>query len=102
MQRYPVSTGSEDTCQRETYYYDSNPFDGGSYSSYIAGRLAAVQYMGGNTGSGCNTTFQEWYNYGIPGAPVGKKLRATRTLSLLLTRIPGHERGLECDVFVRY
>src|SRR5580698_6796702 len=70
VQRYPVSTGSEDTCQRETYYYDSNPFDGGSYSNYVSGRLAAVQYMGGSVG-GCTTTFQEWYNYGIPGAPVG-------------------------------
>ena len=37
--------------------------------------------MGGIIGSTCNTTFQEWYNYGIPGAPVGKKLRAIRTVA---------------------
>lgn len=36
----------EDTCQREDYYYDTNPFDG-SFSQYTQGRLAAVQYKGG-------------------------------------------------------
>ena len=36
---------SEGTCQRETYYYDTNPFDAG-YSQNASGRLAAVQYGG--------------------------------------------------------
>ena len=81
VQRYPTQNGAEDTCQQEDYYYDSNPFDGGTYSNYVTGRLAAIQYYGGNIGSGCTTTFQEWYNYGVPGAAVGKKMRVTRTLS---------------------
>jgi|SRR5579871_559585 len=39
VQRYPVSTGSEDICQQENYYYDTNPFDGGTYSFYTAGSI---------------------------------------------------------------
>src|SRR6185437_1306474 len=44
IQHYPVSTGSEDVCQRVTLYYDTNPFSG-SYSNYALGRQTAVQYQ---------------------------------------------------------
>ena len=79
VQKYPTAGGSEDTCQQVNYSYDSNPYDGGSYSTNALGRLAAVQYMGGNSGSGCNTTFQEWYNYGSPGGVTGKRMHITRS-----------------------
>jgi len=80
VQRYPTQNGAEDTCQQENYFYDTRPsFDTG-YAQNILGRLAAVQYYGGN--SPCDTTFTEMYNYGVPGAPVGKRLWATRNLAL--------------------
>jgi len=70
-------TFTEDTCQREDYSYDTNPYDG-TFSSNIAGRLAAVQYKGGNPTSGCDTTFTEMYSYNSAGAPVSKRLRVSR------------------------
>src|SRR5690348_15392566 len=54
-QKYTVSTGSEDTCQQVLYSYDSNPYDSGSYTTNALGRLAAVNYWGGDSRSGCNT-----------------------------------------------
>jgi len=83
VQRYPQGQShSEDTCQREDYSYDSNPYLSG-FSQNAAGRLAAVQYKGGyNAGSGnCNTTFTEMYSYNTGGAPVAKRVRTTRTLN---------------------
>ena len=52
-------TFTEDIAQRTNFYFDTNPFDG-SYSSYLAGRLAAVQYCNGLTSGSCNAV-QEWY-----------------------------------------
>ena len=46
-----------------------------------------MQYFGGYNANGvlggptCDTTFTEMYSYGVPGAPVGKRLRVTRTVS---------------------
>jgi RHS repeat-associated protein len=75
VQRYPSGTNNlEDTCQQENYYYDSNPFDG-AYSQNVLGRLAAVQYVGGN----CGTTLTEMYSYSVPGAVTGKRLRVARS-----------------------
>ena len=72
-------SGTEDTCQRVDFYYDSNPFDGGSYSHNISGRLAAVQYQNATINPGfCDTTFQEWYNYDISGARSGKEMQVIR------------------------
>ncbi len=87
VQRYPLGLGyAEDTCQRETYYYDGSVptgFDSG-YPHNAVGHLSALQYMGGHDPSNpsvpCDTTFTELYNYGTPGAPVGKELLVTRTL----------------------
>jgi len=83
VQRYPTANGSEDTCQQENYYYDSNPFDG-TYSQNVLGRLAAVQYYGGNTSSYdqynlCDTTFTEMYSYSTAGGVTGKRLRVQRS-----------------------
>ena len=36
----------EDVCQEVNFSYDSNPYQSG-YSAYAAGRLAAVEYQGG-------------------------------------------------------
>jgi len=85
VQRYPNGS-TEDTCQQEDYYYDSNPFDS-NYSQNIAGRLAAVQYYGGSAPNlsnpnlpwTCDTTFIEMYSYSAAGGVVGKRLRVTRT-----------------------
>ncbi len=72
-------SGSEDTCQRVDFYYDSNPFDGGTYSSNISGRLAAVQYQNATINPGfCGTTFQEWYSYNAGGARMGKEMQVSR------------------------
>ncbi len=85
VQRYPLGlSGAEDTCQRETYYYDGSTPNGSTYPQNAVGHLSAVQYMGGHDPSNpsvpCDTTFTELYNYGTPGAPVGKELLVTRTL----------------------
>ena len=84
VQRYVYSSGAyvEDPMQRTNLYYDSNPF---GTSTYVAGRLAAVQYYGGNcssyvpsgTQSGCDL-IQEWYSYDIAGARLTKTLKVTR------------------------
>jgi RHS repeat-associated protein len=82
VQRYPTS-GTEDTCQREVYYYDGSNPTSSTYPQYATGRLSAVQYWGAYNPDAlptCDTTFTEMYNYGVPGAPVGKELQATRTL----------------------
>ena len=72
---------SEDTCQRETYSYDTNPYDS-NFSQYAQGRLTAVQYKGGYNASSnptCNTTFTEMYSYSQAGAPLKKRLQITRS-----------------------
>jgi RHS repeat-associated protein len=83
VQRYVNSGGYvEDPMARTNFYYDSNPF---GTSSYIAGRLAAVQYYGGHcstytpsgTQSGCDL-IQEWYSYNQAGAQDQKTLKVTR------------------------
>src|ERR1019366_4430538 len=84
VQRYVYSGGAyvEDPMQRTNFYFDSNPF---GTSQNIAGRLAAVQYYGGNcssyvpsgTQSGCDL-LQEWYSYNPPGATLSKTLKVTR------------------------
>jgi YD repeat-containing protein len=97
-QKYPTGTGgAEDTCQREIYSYDSNPYNSG-FSQYAAGRLTALQYYGGyNNGStNCNTTFTEMYNYSQPGAKLAKLLQVTRTVSGAASSV-----NLEADYTVR-
>ena len=72
----------EDTCQRETYYWDNNPLDSSftQDADKLRGRLAAMQYQGGYANGTCNTTFTESYSYSSPGAPVKKRVTVTRTL----------------------
>ena len=70
---------AEDTCQRETYSYDTNPYDG-SFSQYSLGRLTAVQYKGGSQTLGsCPTTFIDMFSYSQAGAVAKKRLRITRS-----------------------
>ena len=81
VQRYPsgLSNGA-DVCQEEDYLYGLNPL-GSSYPQNASGLLSAVKYMGGynpNVSPTCDTTFTEMYNYGVPGAPVGKQLTVSR------------------------
>jgi RHS repeat-associated protein len=87
VQRYPTGTSNaEDTCQRENYYFDSNPFNS-SYSQYASGRLAAIQYYAYGSGR-CLTTFQEQYSYNVGGAKVSKGVLLTRTLQSSTTSSP--------------
>ena len=69
MKRYPVSGGTEDTCQKTKYYYDVNPYDG-SFSLNGWGRMVVSEY------SICSPaglrTVREMYSYTTPGL-VGKK-----------------------------
>jgi YD repeat-containing protein len=85
VQRYYPSGGSlvEDATQRTTYYYETNPFDA-SYSQHAQGRVAAIQYHGGNCTSlgpprsdDCDT-IEEMFNYDVPGNTLGKRLRLIR------------------------
>ena len=86
VQRYPSGTsGSEDICQQENYYYDSNPFTS-SYSQYSSGRLAAVQYYAPPASAyvanyNCGTTLVEQYSYNQGGAKTNKGMLVTRTLA---------------------
>jgi len=81
VKRY-YNTTTEDTQQRTTYYYDANPWD--SYSNYALGRLAAVEYYGGNCTAlgpprtGCDK-IQESYNYSVAGLMLGKRVKLTRS-----------------------
>lgn len=52
VQRYVYSGGSyvEDPMQRTNFYFDSNPF---GTSTYVSGRLAAVQYYDGHSSHRC-------------------------------------------------
>ena len=84
VQRYPTGSGnSPDACREEDYYYNGSNPSSSTYPHYALGKLSAVQYWGGynpTSGPTCDTTFTEMYNYGVPGAPVGKQLTATRSL----------------------
>jgi RHS repeat-associated protein len=92
VQRFPTSGGSEDTCQRETYYYDGNepsPPDGyavyPSYPANASGRLSGIMYQGGYNPTAsptCDTTFIELYTYNSGGAPTGKLLQVSRIFNL--------------------
>jgi RHS repeat-associated protein len=76
VQRYPNGQGNaEDTCQREFYYYDTNPFNS-SFSQNATGRMTATQYYGGPS---CNTTFTEMYSYNAGGAKTAKQVQIART-----------------------
>ena len=82
VQNHPNGTNNpEDTTQRETYYYDSNPFNS-TYSNYALGRLTAVQYYGpdayGNAGA---TAYTDMYNYNQAGGKIGKRMQVQRTFT---------------------
>jgi len=71
-------SGSEDTCQRVDYYYDSD--FGTGFSSNVSGRLAPVQYKNVTTTPGiCDTTFTEMYSYNSGGARTKKRFRTARS-----------------------
>ena len=62
VRHYPTGWSNDDANQRWDYYYDSNPFDGGGYSTYTWGRLAAVQF-----GSVTGYPTQYIYSYNVAG-----------------------------------
>jgi RHS repeat-associated protein len=82
VQRYPQGVNySEDTCQRATYTYDSNPVNA-NFSQYSLGRLTTVQYgcgiapiLGGQpTGGPAQPSFIEMYSYHPAGGVTAKQL----------------------------
>jgi RHS repeat-associated protein len=87
VQRY--AGGVEDHCLRETYSYDTNPYDP-NFTQNGNGRLTAIQYHGGGTGffvlpggvpvgnHPCSATFTEMFNYNLGGGVLKKRLRVTR------------------------
>ena len=89
----------EDTCQRETYYWDNNPIDTSftQGADKLKGRLAAVQHQGGYANGACNTTFTESYSYSAAGAPLKKRLWTTRTIPLPLPGVSEQHRGFDHD-----
>ncbi|HZU29040.1 MAG TPA: RHS repeat-associated core domain-containing protein [Bryobacteraceae bacterium] len=74
IQRYPNGT-TEDTCQRDNFYFDSSPFDS-AYSQNVAGQLAAEQYGGTTCTPG--TLFTEMYSYNSAGRMTAKRLRLNK------------------------
>ena len=80
------NTYVEDTTQRVVYSYDTNPYDGGNYSQYTQGRLAAITYqpMTNSTITSTLPTFSEWYSYTQAGSLAGKQLKASQTGSTAL------------------
>jgi len=75
VQRY-ASSGYEDTCQRVTYTYDTNPVNG-SFSQYSYGRLTTSQYNLCVSGAS-PATFAEMYSYHPAGAVTAKQLQVAR------------------------
>ena len=61
-----------------TFIYDTNSLDG-SFTSYGAGRLVAVQNAQFTPGSSNPTEFTEMYSYTIAGQPNKKRLQANLT-----------------------
>ena len=55
--------------QRVTYYYDSNPLNGG-YSQYASGRLTAVTFQDENQGN----AFSYMYSYNQAGRVVAQHM----------------------------
>jgi YD repeat-containing protein len=69
IQHYPVSTGPEDTCQRQTFSYDTNPYKS-DYPQNAWGRLTAVTWQS----AGCTKSFYEMYSYTPVGLVMKKRL----------------------------
>src|SRR5436189_1268377 len=69
IQHFPVSTGPEDTCQRQIFSYDTNPYNSG-YSQNAWGRLTAVTWQS----AGCTKSFHEMYSYTPVGLVMKKRL----------------------------
>jgi len=81
VKRYPVNGGSEDLCQRATYYHDVNPY--GSSGDNAVGRVAAVEW-GLETGCAAQTgRFTEMYRYTVGGLVTTKTLRLRRLNTIL-------------------
>ena len=83
VRHYPTGWSNDDANQRWDYYYDSNPFDGGGYSTYTWGRLAAVQF-----GSVTGYPTQYMYSYNVAGRVTGQRLSAQLPASWYIPNSP--------------
>jgi len=85
VQRYPVSTGTENLCQRIYFYYDTDPFDPTNLYQFLQngwGRLTALEWYV-PPGTTCTATdqsngrrFIERYSYTSGGLVTKKRLYA--------------------------
>lgn len=100
VRHYRVSDGGEETSPQVNYYYDSNPDDGGTFSQYVAGRLAVVKYGAVNI-AGLNIVrkFAEWYSYNQPGGMTPKRLQLSETIpgSIPHTTTLNFDSRYSCD-----
>ena len=69
-----INSTTEDGCQKVTYSYGSNPYDG-SFSQNVAARLEAVARGCSGTGGG---QFIEMFSYNPAGALLKKRLRIVK------------------------
>ena len=83
VRHYPTGWSNDDANQRWDYYYDSNPFDSGGYSTYTWGRLAAVQF-----GSVTGYPTQYMYSYNVAGRVTGQRLSAQLPASWYIPNSP--------------
>ncbi len=74
--RYASVGGIELTCERTTFYYDTNPFDG-TFSQYTIGRPTAAEYSLPGCWIGDRYAFKEMYSYTRAGLTTKKRLRVT-------------------------
>jgi len=76
VQRYPAGkNNAEDTCQRVTYSYETNPYSS-TFTQNATGRLTAMQYYAGNCPAGVGQSMTEMYSYNPPGQVTAKSLQA--------------------------
>jgi len=83
VQRYPTGlSGSEDTCQQENYYYDSNPFFVQLLAVFLRPPRPPSNTLRRHHKVGFPAEPRLWrqYSYAQAGAKVKKGLLVTRTL----------------------
>jgi YD repeat-containing protein len=76
LQRYPSGrSNAEDTCQRITYTYDTNPLNA-AFSQNSTGRLTTAQYAGCVSGHAFSAA--DMYSYHAAGAVTAKQMQVVK------------------------
>jgi RHS repeat-associated protein len=86
IKKYPTGrSNSEDTCQRVTYSYDTNPYSS-TFTQNGYGRRTAAQYLTGTCSVGVGLNITEMYSYHAAGAVTQKNI-AVAGVSTTLTAV---------------